>query len=184
MATRYDIERRHQGGNDVELGHRVMEACTDVTCPLPHQWSIFKVENYGAIDGFAVWLSDHNTAQLANICQAAYQDNIQDSHFVARPHYIAMNGSYGCIPDSCNVYVERTDALRSLEDLLELRGRQAKELDETGHVACTPAQGAAYCSVSTCTCQAPWEHQDGVQASQFVKECPEFFEEREEEPCE
>lgn len=96
----------------------------------------------------------------------------------AKKHYIAMNGEHGCLPDSCNVYVERDSAIESLGGLLELSEGQVTELEETGSVECTPEQGAAYCEVVECSCQSPWEHDDQSGGEKrFRDNSPEFFEE-------
>lgn len=65
-------------------------------------------------------------------------------------HFIAMNGSYGCIPD----------AVDTLVDSLELSRRQTTELRQTGSVACKRSQGADYCEISECTCDTPWSHDE------------------------
>jgi len=139
------------------------------------------MEDHGNMQGFPVWLSDHNTSQLANIALAAYKGNIADSMYVARPHYIARNGQSGCLPDSCDVYLSESSAIETLRDWLELTTDQTNRLYDTNWTACTPEQGAQYASVEKCTCPAPWEHQEGMDAAQFVKECPEFFEEAEQD---
>jgi hypothetical protein len=92
-------------------------------------------------------------------------------------HYIGMNGSSGCLPDSCNVYTSEQSAVESLTDLLELTEEQSAELLESGLVYCTQEQGADYASVTECSCNEPWQHQDGETEKQFRMCNPEFFEE-------
>lgn len=181
MTTNYDIERRHEAGRDADTGHIVLEACTEVTCPVKHVWSIFSREDHGNIHGFAVWLSDHDTAQLANIALTAYRENMADSVYVARPHYIAMNGTSGCLPDSCDVYLSEESAIEALRDRLELTTDQVNGLSDTHQTACTPEQGAQYASVQICTCHSPWEHQEHMTEAGFIRDCPEFFEEEEQD---
>jgi len=76
-------------------------------------------------------------------------------------HYIGMNGTSGCMPDSCNAYETKRAAVESLTDLLELTTRQARELSRDGLVYCKPGQGADYAEVSECTCSEPWVHSEG-----------------------
>jgi hypothetical protein len=91
-------------------------------------------------------------------------------------HYIGMNGSYGCLPDSCDVYESHEDAVQSLADLLELTDDQITEL-RTGHTDCTHEQGAAYASVDECICQHPWEHSNSVTSEkQFRRDYPDMCE--------
>lgn len=75
-------------------------------------------------------------------------------------HYIGMNGTHGCMPDSCGAYHTESDAIESLSDLLELTDEQTTELQQTGIVECTPEQGADYASVTPCNCGKPWEHDE------------------------
>ncbi len=75
-------------------------------------------------------------------------------------HYIAMNGSHGCLPDSCSAYQYRMDAIDSLVSSLDLTTRQRQELIRMGDVECKPAQGAEYCEVVSCQCSTPWVHDE------------------------
>lgn len=77
-----------------------------------------------------------------------------------KTHYVGMNGTSGCIPDSFRAYHSLSDAVDSLSDLLELTKGQRKELHSSGYVACTPEQGADYAEISECDCPAPWEHSE------------------------
>jgi hypothetical protein len=82
-------------------------------------------------------------------------------------HYIGMNGTYGCMPDSCNAYQTNKDACDSLADLLELTDDQRTELADNGIVACKQDQGADYASVTQCNCDKPWEHDDQGNANDW-----------------
>ena len=89
-------------------------------------------------------------------------------------HYIGMNGSHGCLPDSCNVYLTRRDAAMALVSLLELSKRQERDLLAHDYVECRPEQGAEYCGVIECSCTAPHKHQDGETEESFYRNSPEF----------
>jgi hypothetical protein len=75
-------------------------------------------------------------------------------------HYIGMNGSHGCLPDSCSVYKRFKHAVESLTDSLDLTDEQADDLRETGSAECNPGQGAEYCEIVACECKAPWTHDE------------------------
>lgn len=77
-------------------------------------------------------------------------------------HFIAMNGSFGCIPDACYVLRTRKDAVDTMKDSLELSRRQTTELRQTGSVNCTRSQGADYCEISECDCKEPWTHDENA----------------------
>lgn len=76
-------------------------------------------------------------------------------------HFIGMNGTSGCMPDSCNAYAERKGAVESLSELLELDAEQTAELESTGYTRCTQEQGADYAEITECHCPTPWDHSDG-----------------------
>jgi len=76
-------------------------------------------------------------------------------------HYIAMNGTRGCLPDSCSAYETKQAAIEWLTELLELTEEQAAELERVNFVPCTDEQGAEYAEITECTCLKPWEHGDG-----------------------
>lgn len=99
----------------------------------------------------------------------------------AKLHFIAMNGSFGCLPDYCDVFLDRASATEALADNLELEPTQARALLITGFVNCTPGQGADYAQVEECKCPSPHEHQDERNKKSFMEECPEFYEEDGEE---
>lgn len=75
-------------------------------------------------------------------------------------HYIGMNGSFGCLPDYCASYDSRQDAIADLTVNLDLTDEQIDALRCNGIVGCTPDQGAAYASITTCNCGEPEVHND------------------------
>lgn len=85
-------------------------------------------------------------------------------------HFIAMNGSYGCLPDACYVLRTRKDAVDTLADSLELSKRQKAELRQTGSVNCTRSQGADYCEVTECSCSTPWIHDEMATEGEWTNE--------------
>jgi len=92
-----------------------------------------------------------------------------------QPHYIAMGGSYGCLPDNCAVYKTPKDAVEGLNSIYELSTRQVRELRRTGSVLLTRGQGGEYyewseCKWSECNCPEPWIHDDGFTESQWKTE--------------
>lgn len=95
-------------------------------------------------------------------------------------HFIAMNGSHGCLPDSCNVYLSERAAVDYLISLLGLSKRQKRELLSCGITECRQDQGAEYCEVTECECSSPHEHQDGETEEGFRENNPEFYDEAEE----
>lgn len=84
-------------------------------------------------------------------------------------HYIAMSGSYGCIPDHCEVFETLTDAVEDLVQLFELGKDRAIRLRDNRHIQLelSPVErnqgrhfGAEYCEIHTCACDTPEIHSD------------------------
>lgn len=75
-------------------------------------------------------------------------------------HYIAMGGEHGCLPDNCSSYRSEEDAIGGLDCIYELTNKQKRELKDQGLTELTRKQGGAYCSVSSCDCSEPWEHEE------------------------
>lgn len=75
-------------------------------------------------------------------------------------HFIAMNGSHGCLPDACYALRTHKDAVETLVESLELTRSQARELQRTDIVECKPSQGADYCEIIPCDCSTPWNHDE------------------------
>jgi hypothetical protein len=90
-------------------------------------------------------------------------------------HYIAMGGEHGCIPDNCSAYRSIEDAIEGLDAIYELEGWQRVELSRLATlrdvdgvaVELYREQGGAYCEISTCDCDAPWEHSEGDSADEW-----------------
>lgn len=75
-------------------------------------------------------------------------------------HYIAMNGSYGCIPDACYVLKTRKDAVDTMIDQFDLSRAKARELRQRGSLSFGSGFGADYCEVLECDCAEPWIHDE------------------------
>lgn len=86
-------------------------------------------------------------------------------------HYIAMSGSHGCLPDSCNAYTTYDDAVNALVELFELGRTRKARLYANRYLelgTCIVAHGslddlsdsAEYCEIQSCQCASPWEHCD------------------------
>lgn len=92
------------------------------------------------------------------------KDTLTNTTASTLTHYVGMNGTHGCMPDSCNAYETRDAAIEFLADLLELSDEQTQELKDFSTVECTQEQGADYCEVTACTCISPWEHSDDMNS--------------------
>jgi len=84
-------------------------------------------------------------------------------------HYIAMSGMHGCLPDHCEVYNTRKDAVEDLKGLFELGRIRETRLFENGYLelettlieaAQGDCFGADYCEVMVCNCDNPSQHSD------------------------
>lgn len=73
-------------------------------------------------------------------------------------HYIAMGGEHGCMPDNCQAYESLEPAIDGLDNIYELSPEQLQKLRDNGTTKLTREQGGAYCEVSECDCDEPWEH--------------------------
>jgi hypothetical protein len=94
---------------------------------------------------------------------AAPMGTDEEAITMPRTHYIAMSGEYGCMPDNCGAYPTEEDAVQSLIDLFELGRVRAKSLRESLYLDLNPSRdGASYCEVTSCTCDEPWVHDDGM----------------------
>jgi len=85
------------------------------------------------------------------------------------PHYIAMSGMHGCLPDHCEVYESYKDAVSDLVQLFELGRTREARLRKNSYLELTPNPveekqgqdfGAEYCQVETCDCDNPLVHSD------------------------
>jgi hypothetical protein len=85
-------------------------------------------------------------------------------------HYVSMSGLHASIPDHCEVFDKRKDAIADLVDMFRLGRTRATRLSKNGYVelkrtAIEMAQdweefGAEYCEVVECSCSNPMEHSD------------------------
>lgn len=75
-------------------------------------------------------------------------------------HFIAMGGEHGCLPDNCSALHSEEDAVDTLDGIYELSEEQRDELTESWSVKLTRDQGGAYCEISECNCDVPWEHDE------------------------
>lgn len=73
-------------------------------------------------------------------------------------HYIAQSGSHSCLPDFCDVFQRREEAVNTLASLHELSGTQKRVLRQDGIVRLT--FGADYAQVTACECGHPQLHSD------------------------
>ena len=79
-------------------------------------------------------------------------------------HWIAMSGSHGCLPDSCNAYETYQDSVDSLAELFSLgRTRKARLFADRILELKPRIDGAEYCEIVRCSCSSPWDHCDAGQ---------------------
>lgn len=71
-------------------------------------------------------------------------------------HYIAMSGSSGCLPDFCEPFQKRKEAVDALGDLHEMTRKEKEALRSSGYVTLTV--GADYAEVKECQCVTPGIH--------------------------
>lgn len=96
----------------------------------------------------SILCSDSPTDWLCNDCRTKHT------------HYIAMSGSHGCLPDSCNAYETYDTAINELADLFNLGRTRKARLFADRYLELTGNDGADYCSIDSCQCDKPWEHCD------------------------
>lgn len=80
-------------------------------------------------------------------------------------HYIAISGAKGCLPDYCQSFAARKDAIDSLVALFELapRGKFTQQLETCDYVSFPKHlfAGADYAEIQKCACDNPSIHNDG-----------------------
>src|SRR6266404_7398863 len=85
------------------------------------------------------------------------------------PHYIAMSGQHGCLPDHCEVFESNKDAVQDLVQLFELGRTRAARLRKDSYLELIPNPieekqgedfGAEYCEIAVCDCDNPLVHSD------------------------
>jgi hypothetical protein len=88
---------------------------------------------------------------------------------IVLPHYIAMSGQHGCLPDHCEVFESKKDAVQDLGQLFELGRTRAARLRKDSYLELTPNPieerqgedfGAEYCEITECDCDNPLVHSD------------------------
>lgn len=78
------------------------------------------------------------------------------------PHYIAMAGLHGCIPNFCDSYESVSDAVESLAQIHDLGRRRKAELKRNLYLELNlQRDGNAYCEIQECNCGHPEDHSDG-----------------------
>ncbi len=105
-----------------------------------------------------------------NYHQTAY-DYAKERGMLPRvqPHYIAMSGQHGCMPDHCEVFDTHGEAVEDLTQLFELGRTRKARLRKDSYLELTPNPveenqgedfGAEYCEVTRCDCDNPLVHSD------------------------
>lgn len=90
-----------------------------------------------------------------------------------KPHYIAMSGSHGCLPDHLACFKKYSEAVRDLIDVFQLPryGVKAAELRKCGYVELDEADwpgrnehryGADYAEIVKCNCSNSEIHEEEV----------------------
>ena len=88
------------------------------------------------------------------------------------------------MPDFCNVYPTKRQAVEALADLFELGRVRIRRLWDYEIIGLQPSPieaaqgvsfGANYCMIQECDCKEPWVHQDGLSEDQWKKEHGEEF---------
>lgn len=76
--------------------------------------------------------------------------------------YVAMNGEFGCMPDSVGYYRTEKDAVDGLSELFELGRTRKAELRRYKFLRLKPEDGAAYCDINPMrvvfSCEGPMHH--------------------------
>ncbi|MEI6297620.1 MAG: hypothetical protein WCO84_08370 [bacterium] len=85
-------------------------------------------------------------------------------------HYIAIGGEHGCMPDNCSAYETKENAIEGLNCIYELSRGQLKELKQYDSTDLNRNQGGAYCEISECDCDSPWEHDEFGDEKDWEKE--------------
>ena len=75
-------------------------------------------------------------------------------------HFIAMSGTHGCLPDSCEVYDTHADAVEALAAMFELGRTRRTRLYAHRYLELRRADGAEYCEITECDCATPEVHSD------------------------
>ena len=81
-----------------------------------------------------------------------------------KPHFIAMSGSYGCLPDNVTVFERKSEAVNHIINTFELAlyGRKADDLRKTGYTDLGGDYGADYAEIVKCNCSNSGIHEEEV----------------------
>lgn len=81
---------------------------------------------------------------------------------MAKEHFIAMSGSYGCIPDNIATFERKADAIYHIISTFELAlyGRKADNLREVGYADLGEDYGADYAEIKRCNCSNSKIHEE------------------------
>lgn len=99
------------------------------------------------------WLKSNNELLEAYFPQVAK----------GRTHYIAMGGLSGCLPQFCEVFWDRSDAVEYACEIHDLGpySKFRKELKRNGFVYLdVHKHGNEYMEVVECNCCEPWVHSE------------------------
>ena len=77
-----------------------------------------------------------------------------------RTHYVYGSGEHGCLYDNCGATETFQDAVDSLAETFELGRTRKSRLLANRYLELRPADGAAYCEISECSCLRPWDHSE------------------------
>lgn len=77
-------------------------------------------------------------------------------------HFIALSGDHDCIPDYCQAYVTRQEAVDSLAEMFDLGRTRKARLAHDGYLELSKQRGdgAEYAEITACDCGQPWQHGD------------------------
>ncbi len=79
---------------------------------------------------------------------------------MARKHWIAGSGEYGCLYDQCGSYGSKASAIESMAQLFDgVRGVKA-QLRRYEYMDLPAGAGADYVEITVCTCDTPEVHND------------------------
>lgn len=85
--------------------------------------------------------------------------------FAMHEHYIAMHGQHGCLPNTCEVFDDRLDAVNfavdTCEDMQSGGSHQpdmSTQLTDSGYFELPQNM---YVEITACTCSQPEIHSDG-----------------------
>ena len=80
---------------------------------------------------------------------------------MSNPHYIAMAGLKGYLPNVCQSFEDRLSAVTFLHDIHNLPYRKITELKREGYIDLDLHRyGNEYCEITECDCDNPEIHND------------------------